>query len=492
MVNRGRGHWLAPRHVLALTLALACIALAGPTWQRVRPPFVEDRAPLVIAVDLSPSMNAIDVAPTRLARAKQKVRDLLALRAGARTALVAYTGDAHVVLPFTDDPKMLALRRRAGDRPDAGRGAEAVGGARRRRGAARPRNDAGFDPVRHRRLSGADLPAFAAHGRASENGVLALAVGTPEGGPVRTGPGRFAMTASGERVIARLDVAGLDAMADAGATVVPATLDAATSSASSAPCRRGSSRRSRRAPDALARCRLLAHVAARAACRVVVPARMDRAMVTRRRLGSRWPSCSSRRARHYGHCGRPDSPSPTCGSRRTSRGDGIPSVAVTRTRRGIFAIRCGRASPAIGPVISNVRRSRSRGVVTADGDYNLGLAQAQTGELAAALAAFERSLAARPGWREAKDNRDLVAGIIAEQREAASGRRGRRAQRRAGRDEDRRGRQARQARRRRDREARAGRDRQAWLRNVRTDPAEFLRARFAAESRSRVTKEPAR
>ena len=56
--------------------------------------------------------------------------------------------------------------------------------------------------------------------------MLALAVGTPEGGPVRTGPGRFAQSASGERVIARLDVAGLDApRGRTGATLVPATLE---------------------------------------------------------------------------------------------------------------------------------------------------------------------------------------------------------------------------------------------------------------------------
>src|SRR5436190_20439959 len=48
VVNRGRRHWLAPRHVLALTFALACVALAGPAWQREPPPFVEDRAALVI------------------------------------------------------------------------------------------------------------------------------------------------------------------------------------------------------------------------------------------------------------------------------------------------------------------------------------------------------------------------------------------------------------------------------------------------------------
>ena len=58
----------------------------------------------VIALDLSATMNAVDVQPSRLERAKQKIRDLLALRSGARTALVAYAGSAHTVLPLSDDP----------------------------------------------------------------------------------------------------------------------------------------------------------------------------------------------------------------------------------------------------------------------------------------------------------------------------------------------------------------------------------------------------
>ena len=227
VVNRGRDRWLAPRHVLALTLALACVALAGPAWQRERPPFVEDRAPLVIALDLSPSMNAIDVAPTRLARAKQKVRDLMALRAGARTALVAYAGDAHVVLPLTDDAKILAayvdalaseLMPLAGRKPSAAlAAAEGLLARETTPGSILFVTD-GFPE--------GELPAFAAHARVSENSVLALAVGTAQGGPIRTGPGRFAQTASGARVIARLDATGLERLANAaGATLVAATFD---------------------------------------------------------------------------------------------------------------------------------------------------------------------------------------------------------------------------------------------------------------------------
>ena len=227
VVNRERGHWLAPRHVVALTLALASVGLAGPAWHRESPPFVEDRAPLVIALDLSPSMNAVDVAPTRLARAKQKVRDLVALRTGARTALIAYAGDAHVVLPLTDDPKILTayldalateLMPVAGRRPPAAlAAAEALLARETTPGSILFITDA---------FPSDALPAFEAHAKASGNGVLALAVGTPQGGPVRTGPGRFAQTATGEKVIARLDAASLEALARAtGATLVTATVD---------------------------------------------------------------------------------------------------------------------------------------------------------------------------------------------------------------------------------------------------------------------------
>ena len=68
---------------------------------------MEDKAPLAIAIDLSQTMDAIDVSPTRLERAKLKVRDLLALRQGAKTAIVGYAGSAHLVLPLTDDATLI-------------------------------------------------------------------------------------------------------------------------------------------------------------------------------------------------------------------------------------------------------------------------------------------------------------------------------------------------------------------------------------------------
>ena len=98
---------MIPLYLVASGLVISIVALSGPTWRRELPPFVEDKAPLMIALSVAPSMNESDVAPTRLERAKQKVRDLLEARAGARTGLIAYSGTAHLVMPMTDDRAVI-------------------------------------------------------------------------------------------------------------------------------------------------------------------------------------------------------------------------------------------------------------------------------------------------------------------------------------------------------------------------------------------------
>ncbi|MFH5776624.1 VWA domain-containing protein [Paracoccus sp. NGMCC 1.201697] len=106
--------------------ALMAIAAAGPAFRPAPSPFVTETAPLVIALDLSDGMANGDVPPSRLERAKQKIRDLIALRAGGRTGLIAYAGSAHLVMPPTEDPTVLqsfleglapGVMPRAGQRP---------------------------------------------------------------------------------------------------------------------------------------------------------------------------------------------------------------------------------------------------------------------------------------------------------------------------------------------------------------------------------------
>jgi Mg-chelatase subunit ChlD len=98
---------LQPVHLLLLVWLLAILSVSGPTWRLEPAPFAEDTAALVIAMEVTPTMLAQDVQPSRLARTAQKIHDLLAQRPGTQTALVAYSGSAHLVMPLTHDASLI-------------------------------------------------------------------------------------------------------------------------------------------------------------------------------------------------------------------------------------------------------------------------------------------------------------------------------------------------------------------------------------------------
>ncbi len=93
-----RASWL-----FTLGGALAILALAGPVWERLPVPAFRNEAALVIALDLSRIMEATDIKPSRLERARYKIADLLKQRKDGLTALLVYSGDAFTVTPLTDD-----------------------------------------------------------------------------------------------------------------------------------------------------------------------------------------------------------------------------------------------------------------------------------------------------------------------------------------------------------------------------------------------------
>ncbi len=99
-----RWPWL----VLLLAWLLSAVSMAGPTWQKMPQPVVQKQDALVIVLDLSLSMLVEDVKPSRLVRARHKILDILAQREEGLTGLIAYSGDAHVVSPLTDDTGTIA------------------------------------------------------------------------------------------------------------------------------------------------------------------------------------------------------------------------------------------------------------------------------------------------------------------------------------------------------------------------------------------------
>lgn len=82
---------------------LAITALAGPVWEKIPQPVERNTQALVICWDLSPSMLAEDVKPSRLLRSRLKLIDLLKERQDGQVALIAYSGEAYTVTPLTDD-----------------------------------------------------------------------------------------------------------------------------------------------------------------------------------------------------------------------------------------------------------------------------------------------------------------------------------------------------------------------------------------------------
>ncbi|MFL9483692.1 vWA domain-containing protein [Chitinophagaceae bacterium LWZ2-11] len=95
--------------ILLFIIGMSCVivGLAGPTWKKKDIPGQKIQAVVLIAIDLSKSMTAKDIEPSRLERAKFKLSDFLDADPRARAGLIAFAGTAHPVLPFTSDYKLI-------------------------------------------------------------------------------------------------------------------------------------------------------------------------------------------------------------------------------------------------------------------------------------------------------------------------------------------------------------------------------------------------
>jgi len=87
--------------------SLLIIALSGPAFEKRPQPVFKTQSAVVIVLDLSLSMDATDIKPSRLKRAHFKINDILKQRKEGQTALIAYAGKAYVVSPLTDDAETI-------------------------------------------------------------------------------------------------------------------------------------------------------------------------------------------------------------------------------------------------------------------------------------------------------------------------------------------------------------------------------------------------
>ncbi|MBM3316600.1 MAG: VWA domain-containing protein [Candidatus Eisenbacteria bacterium] len=98
--------WLPALRLLAL--AILVVALAGPRLGRARVVSHSEGVDIVLAIDISGSMRALDFPPgDRLEAAKEVARRFIAGRRGDRIGLVVFASSAYTQCPLTSDQGVL-------------------------------------------------------------------------------------------------------------------------------------------------------------------------------------------------------------------------------------------------------------------------------------------------------------------------------------------------------------------------------------------------
>lgn len=107
------GFWPLGKRVqmicLYVGIGLLIIAAAGPKIGTEVREVKRQGVDLLVAMDLSASMNAEDVKPSRLEKAKYEVSRLVDRLDGDRIGLIVYTGEAYLQTPMTVDYSALRL-----------------------------------------------------------------------------------------------------------------------------------------------------------------------------------------------------------------------------------------------------------------------------------------------------------------------------------------------------------------------------------------------
>lgn len=89
--------------LLVLAFAAGCVAIANPRRPDANSAEARKGIDLVIALDVSNSMKATDIAPDRLSRARQFMSRLIDQLGDDRIGLVVFAGNAYAQMPLTFD-----------------------------------------------------------------------------------------------------------------------------------------------------------------------------------------------------------------------------------------------------------------------------------------------------------------------------------------------------------------------------------------------------
>jgi Ca-activated chloride channel family protein len=197
---------------------LFCLALAGPSWNQLPQPVHKEDAALVLMLDLSPSMLAEDVTPSRLIKARYKMIDILKSRQQGFTGLVVYGGEAFTVSPLTEDGNTIISLV-----PTLHPALLPVYGSNTEDGI-----NSAIDLIKNAGYQQADILLITdGVSRAAFRDISSqlnsrnirlhiLGIGTEEGAPIPMGNGGFVKDKNGSILLPKLDTSALRQLADLG------------------------------------------------------------------------------------------------------------------------------------------------------------------------------------------------------------------------------------------------------------------------------------
>ncbi len=119
------------RSFILYTIGLICLVLAlvNPQWGFKKEKVKVENSDIFIALDISSSMNATDISPTRLEKAKRFVESLIASRRGDQLGLILFAGNAYLQMPLTSDYAAATLFVKSANTEMAGTQGTAIGEA---------------------------------------------------------------------------------------------------------------------------------------------------------------------------------------------------------------------------------------------------------------------------------------------------------------------------------------------------------------------------
>ena len=204
--------------LILLAFAFGCIALANPRLPDENSGEARKGIDIVIALDVSNSMNAIDIEPDRLSRAKQFISKLLEKLQDDRIGLVVFAGNAYVQMPLTFDKGAAALYTSSADPSQISSQGTSIGDAFEKAELLFAEQEERFKSVilitdgeTH------DEDAIEKLSDMASKGVMVntVGIGSPEGSRIMNNQGKPKTDAAGNIVISKLNEPFLQQIANA-------------------------------------------------------------------------------------------------------------------------------------------------------------------------------------------------------------------------------------------------------------------------------------